>query len=115
VASTPTRKTVMFLMAAMFGMLLIFTFRAASVRNILDNGALLSDVWFQVTLLDAYIGFTVFYVWVACKERSLLRKAVWFLLIMSFGNLATTAYIMLQLVRCPEASGQITSNKAPCH
>jgi hypothetical protein len=104
----------MFLMAAMFGLLMTFTFRAASIRHILDNRSLMSDVWFQVTLLDAYIGFTIFYVWVACKERSLLRKSVWFLLIISFGNLATTAYVMLQLVRCPEESGQITSNKTPC-
>ena len=61
----------------------------------------MSDVWFQATLLDAYFGFLTFYVWVAWKERSLAGRVLWFVLIMAFGNMAMSAYVILQLVRLP--------------
>lgn len=85
---------VMFLGLAL---LLAFTVRATLERSILDNTHLMSDVWFQVTLLDAYLGFAIFYLWVAWKEESLSSRVVWFVLIMAFGNMATTLYVLLQL------------------
>ena len=86
--------------AAMFvgmALLLAFTVRAALERSILDNARLMPDVWFQVTLLDAYLGFAIFYVWVAWKEQALASRILWFALIMVFGNMATTFYVLLQL------------------
>ena len=71
------------------------------VRHVFDNGPLMRDVWFQATLLDAYFGFLTFYVWVAWKERTLAGRVVWFVLIMTLGNMAMSAYVILQLIRLP--------------
>jgi len=79
--------------------LLGMTVYASSVRGILDNGHLMSDAWFQVTLLDAYLGFTLFWVWVCSQESRLLWRAVWFVAIMIFGNMATCLYVALWLSR----------------
>jgi hypothetical protein len=53
--------------------------------------------WAVATLFDAYFGFITFYVWVAYKERSWAAKAIWFLLIMGLGNMAMSAYVLIQL------------------
>jgi hypothetical protein len=49
--------------------------------------------------LDAYAGFITFYVWVVYREPRLLPRIVWFILIMGLGNIATAAYVLLQLAR----------------
>jgi hypothetical protein len=55
--------------------------------------------WAVATLFDAYFGFITFYVWVCFKERSWLGRALWFLLIMALGNIAMSAYVLIQLFR----------------
>jgi len=55
--------------------------------------------WAVATLFDAYFGFITFYVWVAYKERSWAAKAIWFLLIMGLGNIAMSAYVLIQLFK----------------
>lgn len=81
--------------------LLLFVLRAISVRGVFDNAALMQDVWFQVTLLDAYLGFLIFYAWVAWKEPSTTARIVWFVLLMSLGNIAACGYLVLQFLRLP--------------
>jgi hypothetical protein len=73
---------------------------ASRDRSILNVGTVLwSDPWFHATLLDAYAGFITFYVWVAYKESGLAARAVWFVLIMGLGNIATASYVLLQIAR----------------
>jgi hypothetical protein len=55
--------------------------------------------WSVATLFDAYFGFVTFFVWVCFKERSLTAKIVWFVLIMALGNIAMSAYVLLQLFK----------------
>lgn len=55
--------------------------------------------WTFATLLDAYCGFITFYAWVFYKERSLLGKLVWFVLIMLFGNITMSIYVLRELGR----------------
>lgn len=64
--------------------------------------ALWPDPWFRATLADAYFGFIIFFIWAAYKERGLLRKAVWFVLIMTLGNIATSIYVLIQLFKLPK-------------
>ena len=73
------------------------TVRAISVRNILDNGHLMRDPWFLATLADAYCGFITFYVWVYLKEKTLIRRAAWFVAIMLLGNFAMATYAIIQI------------------
>ncbi len=55
--------------------------------------------WAVATLFDAYFGFTTFFVWVCFKERGLAIKAMWFLLIVGLGNIAMSAYVLIQLFK----------------
>ena len=55
------------------------------------------DPWFRATLADAYCGFLFFWLWVAWREQSVVQGALWFVLIMTLGNLAMAAYVLIQL------------------
>ena len=57
------------------------------------------DPWFRATLADAYCGFLFFWLWVAWREQSVAQSILWFVLIMTLGNIAMAAYLLLQL-RC---------------
>lgn len=95
------RHVIIALMAGCVISLLVISVRASVERSVFDNATLMKDVWFQVTLLDAYLGFLIFYVWVAWKERAVWSRIVWFALIMAFGNMATAIYVIVQIVRHP--------------
>lgn len=86
-------------LAILLAMLAITTY-ASMERNLVDAGReLMTDRWFQATLLDAYFGFLTFYVWVAYKEQSLGRRLLWFVLIMCLGNIAMAIYMLIQLAQ----------------
>jgi hypothetical protein len=55
--------------------------------------------WAVATLFDAYFGFLTFFVWVCFKERKIAARAIWFVLIMSLGNIAMSGYVLIQLFR----------------
>lgn len=55
--------------------------------------------WTLATLLDAYYGFLTFFAWVCFKERAHRARLGWFLLIMTLGNMAMAAYVLIQLFR----------------
>jgi hypothetical protein len=61
--------------------------------------------WAMATLYDAYFGFLTFFCWVAWREPSLGVKVVWFVLIMTLGNIAMSLYVLIQLFQLkPEES-----------
>jgi hypothetical protein len=60
-----------------------------------DNG------WAIATLLDAYYGFITFYVWVAYKEQRWPARILWLIAILALGNMAMSAYVLLQLRKLP--------------
>ena len=59
------------------------------------------DPWFRATLADAYCGFLFFWLWVAWREQSVAKSILWFVLIMTLGNLAMASYVLLQLRHIP--------------
>lgn len=61
--------------------------------------------WAMATLYDAYFGFLTFFCWLAWRERSLGLKILWFVLIMALGNIAMSAYVLLQLVGLKQDQG----------
>lgn len=86
--------------------MLLITSYAALQRSIWNVGPeLTSDPWFQATLADAYFGFVTFYVWVAYKEQKRWPRVVWFLLIMTLGNMAMATYVLLQLWKWDPTTG----------
>jgi len=67
--------------------------------------AFAASPWSMATLYDAYFGFLTFFCWVAWRKRSLGLKIVWFLLIMALGNIAMSAYVLVQLFNLKKEQG----------
>lgn len=59
--------------------------------------AFAASPWCMATLYDAYFAFLTFFCWLAWREKSLLVKIVWFVLIMAGGNIAMSLYVLIQL------------------
>jgi Protein of unknown function (DUF1475) len=67
------------------------------------HSATFRDPWVIATLFDAYWAFITFYVWVAWKEQSFVARVLWFVSIILLGNLAMSAYMLVQLFAVPAA------------
>lgn len=57
--------------------------------------------WFIATLFDTYFAFLTFYAWVAYKETTLAARLLWLIAILTLGNIAMAAYMLMQLFRVP--------------
>jgi uncharacterized membrane protein len=64
-----------------------------------EGGELLRLAWGQVALVDVYVGFALFGGWVAFRERSAARAAVWIVLVLGLGNLVSCFYVLIALKR----------------
>ncbi len=61
--------------------------------NFSREGTLLLNLpWGIVSLVDLYVGFTIFSLWVVFREKSLLRSLIWVLLVMLLGSFTIGAY-----------------------
>ncbi len=76
---------------------MIATFAWCGMRdNFLEALARIwAEPWGKGTLLDLYTGFLLCSGWIAWRERSPSRGALWFALNCMLGNLATLAYLLL--------------------
>jgi hypothetical protein len=98
----PTKTALKIFFLCIFLSLLIYTGWASTRQPVLQWSGLTSGpdrYWTIATFMDAYFGFLTFYVWVLFKERRLLPRIAWFAAIMLLGNMAMSAYVLLQLVR----------------
>jgi len=99
---------------AVLAVMLYVTVSASLQQDVVSaTKQLWPDPWFRATLADAYCGFLFFWLWVAWRERSLARGALWFLLIMALGNIAMAGYLLLQLrdIHGGEGLGRLFSRK----
>jgi hypothetical protein len=98
----PSKTTLKILFGAILASLLLYTAWASTRQPVFLWGGLTNGVdryWTIATLMDAYFGFTTFYVWVFYKERSWVARVLWFVAIMLLGNMAMASYVLLQLSR----------------
>jgi len=100
-----TKRRLQILFGAILVAMIAVTVRASLDRSILDAGEVVRDPWGLATLFDAYFGFLTFYVWVAYRESSGIARCGWFVLIMTLGNIAMAAYVLLLLRRLPVDAG----------
>ena len=63
--------------------------------------ALVSHPWFIATLVDTYLAFFTYWLWVAYKESSNFSRLLWLVLIFGLGNMAMAGYMLIQLYRLP--------------
>jgi Protein of unknown function (DUF1475) len=88
---------------------------AATQQPLLQWGGLTTKpdrYWTIATFIDAYCGFFTFYAWVFYKEARWVTRLGWFLAIILLGNIAMSAYVLLQLMRLAPnegASGILTA------
>jgi hypothetical protein len=86
------------LFAFIFLFMIVITVRTSLQQSLLDaRPAFVASPWAVATLYDAYFGFLTFFCWLAWRERSLAIKLVWFVLIMTLGNIAMSLYVLIQL------------------
>lgn len=85
-------------LVAMTG-ILIYGF---TIGNFAEEGRrLLSMPWGIVSLVDLYVGFTLFSGWIAYREKSPLRAAIWIVFMMILGFFTASLYTLIAL----QASG----------
>jgi hypothetical protein len=90
------------LFAGILLVMIVCTGYASTRQSVLEWSGLTAGpdrYWTIATLFDAYFGFLTFYVWVVYKERRWVLKLLWFVAIMTFGNMAMASYVLLQLAR----------------
>lgn len=56
-----------------------------------------NDPWGIVSLVDVYVGFIFFSVWVIYREKNLLAALLWVISIMVLGNFPAGVYAFLAL------------------
>jgi len=66
--------------------------------NLSDDGArILAMPWGVVSLIDLYVGFIIFSLWIVYREKNLLSTILWVLLMMSLGFFTGALYIFIAL------------------
>jgi hypothetical protein len=96
-----SKTTLKILFSCILLSLLLYNGWAATQQAVFDWGGLKGPdrYWTIATLMDAYFGFLTFYVWVFYKESRRLPRLLWFVAILLLGNIAMSAYVLLQLLR----------------
>lgn len=57
--------------------------------------------WFIATLVDTYLAFFTFWLWVAYKEIGWISRLAWLVAILFLGNIAMAIYVLIKLFRLP--------------
>jgi hypothetical protein len=100
------KVTLRLIFGSILGFMIVGTIVASLRQNLFDGGSqMLATPWGWMTLFDAYFGFLTFYVWVAYKETSLLAKVLWFVAIMTLGNMAMALYVLVKLSALRDGAG----------
>jgi len=75
---------------------LIYGFTAGDFIE--DGAELLSNPWGIVSIVDLYVGFMLFSIWIVYREESVIRAIVWvfFMLVLGFFTGALYTLIALQ-------------------
>ena len=79
---------------AMTGILL-FAFTAGDFVS--EGRRLLEMPWGIVSLVDLYVGFSLFSIWIVYRERSLVRSVIWVILMMVLGFFTGSLYTLIAL------------------
>ncbi|TVP95380.1 MAG: DUF1475 domain-containing protein [Acholeplasmatales bacterium] len=64
-----------------------------------DGGTLLENPWGIVSLVDLYVGFILFSMWIAVREEKVAVAALWIAGMMVFGFLTGAVYTLVALLR----------------
>jgi hypothetical protein len=74
---------------------LIYGFAAGNFVE--DGKVILANPWGIVSLVDLYVGFSLFSIWIVYRERSLPRALIWVVLMMVLGFFTGALYTLVAL------------------
>jgi len=60
-----------------------------------DGSKLLSNPWGVMSLIDLYVGFTLFSLWIAFREKKSVNAFVWIVLMMVLGFFTACLYMLI--------------------
>ena len=61
-----------------------------------DGGELFANPWGIVSLVDLYVGFSLFAIWMYVKESNKLIAIVWIVLLMVLGFFTGALYVLIK-------------------
>ena len=64
-----------------------------------EGGQLLSMPWGIVSMVDLYVGFILFSMWIIYREKSVLSAVLWTIAMLTLGFFAGSLYALLALVQ----------------
>lgn len=64
-----------------------------------DGAALLANPWGIVSFVDLYVGFSLFSIWIAFREKNLFSAILWIVLMMGLGFFTGSLYLLIALIR----------------
>ncbi|QRN83454.1 DUF1475 family protein [Chloroflexota bacterium] len=64
-----------------------------------DGAELLANPWGIVSFVDLYVGFTLFSIWIAFREKNILAAIIWIVLMMGLGFFTGSLYLLIALIR----------------
>jgi hypothetical protein len=68
---------------------------AVMLSNFADEGNILLNLtWGKVALIDVYIGFLFFGVWIYLREQNIWLFLLWFIPLLLIGNLVSAIYLI---------------------
>ncbi len=59
-----------------------------------DGGALLRNPWGVVSLVDLYVGFVLFSIWIVLREEKISRIIIWVAAMMVLGFFTGSIYVL---------------------
>jgi hypothetical protein len=69
-----------------------------TVGDFVEDGAqLLSNPWGIVSIVDLYVGFMLFSVWIVYREESAIRSIVWVFFMLVLGFFTGALYTLMAL------------------
>ncbi len=62
-----------------------------------DGKELLENPWGIMSMIDLYVGFVLFSMWIFYRERSIYKSLFWIILMMVLGFFTACIYVLLAL------------------
>ena len=87
-------------MLGLIAMSLVLIYAFAYGDFVAEGAWLISHPWGIVSLVDLYVGFVIFSMWIVYRERSRVIAGVWVVLMMVLGFWAGALYTLIALQTC---------------
>jgi len=84
--------------------------------NFLEDGKkLLENPWGVMSMIDLYVGFVLFSMWIFYREKNLIKSIIWTVLMMVLGFFTACVYILLALYDAKGNWDRFFKGKAVSH